>query len=421
MGFASRAAISRAGAPRADRSVVETPPRPPSSNHRVSSQALAMASARRGRPSAGLAVVANASRSATQAGLRYVSDAEPGIRRLRVGERFVYVDPRGKRVRDSRELRRIRGVVIPPAWTNVWICPRADGHLQAAGRDARGRKQYRYHPRWRAFRDRTKYDRMLDFAAALPRIRRRLRRDMSRPGLCRERVLATLVQLLELTQIRIGNEEYARANRSYGLTTFRNRHVEVSATRLRFRFRGKSGKFREIEVTDRRVARVVRRCQEIPGQELFQYVDAEGETRSIDSGDVNDYIREISGGDFTAKDFRTWDGTVCVATALARLGRARTENEARKHVVEAVAEVAARLGNTAAVCRKSYIHPHVLDRYLEGQRAGASAARAAFRLATRRWKNPATLRPEETVVVALLKNARRRRRKGPTVFSALAS
>jgi len=338
-----------------------------------------------------------------------VSDAEPGIRRLRVGDRFVYVDPRRKRIRDPGELRRIRAIVIPPAWTDVWICPRADGHIQASGRDARGRKQYRYHARWREIRDRTKYDRMIDFAAALPRIRRRLRRDLARPGLRREPVLATIVQLLQVTQMRIGNEEYARTNRSYGLTTLRDRHVEISATRLRFRFRGKSGKVAEIEVSDRRLARIVRRCQEIPGQELFQYVDADGETRTVGSGDVNDYIREISGGDFTAKDFRTWAGSVCAAAALARLGAARSETEAKKRVVTAVAEVAARLGNTAAVCKKSYIHPRVVERYLDAHRPGGRAGRAAFRLVAKSVA-ATSLRTEEALLLSLLRGRHRRPR-----------
>jgi DNA topoisomerase-1 len=307
--------------------------------------------------------------SARTAGLRYVSDTMPGIRRRRAGNGFVYVTAGGRLVRNRRELARIRAIVIPPAWTDVWICPRADGHLQAVGRDARGRKQYRYHSRWRSVRDRTKYDHMLAFARALPRIRRRLRRDLRRPGLPREKLLATVVRLLEATQIRVGNEEYARTNRSYGLTTLRDRHVRVSATRLRFRFRGKSGKLSEVEITDPRLARVVRRCQEIPGQELFQYVDDAGEIRSVGSGDVNEYLRDISGEDCTAKDFRTWAGTALASAALRNLARARTKTEIRKNVTRAVAEVAEQLGNTPAVCRKAYIHPRVLEGYVNMEEA----------------------------------------------------
>src|SRR5256714_2054636 len=343
--------------------------------------------------------------AARSAGLRYVNDTLPGIRRRRAGSGFVYRDANGERLRDAHEIARIRSIVIPPAWSDVWICPRADGHLQAVGRDARGRKQYRYHPRWRAVRDRTKYDRMVAFAKALPRIRRRVRADLRQPGLSREKVLATVVQLLESTQIRIGNEEYARDNRSYGLTTMRDHHVEVSSTRLRFRFRGKSGKMREIAVTDRRLARIVRRCQEIPGQELFQYIDESGETRSVDSGDVNDYLREIAGADFTAKDFRTWAGTVLACASLRRLATARTKNDARKNVVRAIAEVAERLGNPPAVCRKAYIHPRVFDRYLEAYAAGLTVRSAGFPAAGKTDSERAAPRPDihATGVLPLLR------------------
>ena len=356
--------------------------------------------------------------AAQSAGLRYVSDTLPGIRRRRAGSGFVYVDANGERLRDAHEIARIRSIVIPPAWADVWICPRADGHLQAVGRDARGRKQYRYHPRWRAVRDRTKYDHMVAFAKALPRIRRRVRADLRRPGLPREKVLATVVQLLESTQIRIGNEEYARENRSYGLTTMRDHHVEVSSTRLRFRFRGKSGKTREIAVSDRRLARIVRRCQEIAGQELFQYIDENGETRSIDSGDVNDYLREISGADFTAKDFRTWAGTVLACAALRRLATARTKNEARKNVVRTIAEVAERLGNPPAVCRKAYIHPRVFDRYLEAYAAGLTARSAVFPAAGKPSSRRAATRLDidEAAIVRLLREPRRQQQ--PAAFGA---
>jgi DNA topoisomerase-1 len=322
--------------------------------------------------------------SASKVGLRYVSDTTPGITRRRHGRGFAYFDPAGRRVRDPRELARIASIVVPPAWSAVWICPHASGHLQAVGRDARGRKQYRYHPRWNAVRDATKYDRLAAFAGALPRIRRRVQRDLRRRGMPREKVLATVVELLERTRIRIGNSEYARDNGSYGLTTLRGRHVRVSATRLRFRFRGKSRKLREVEISDPRLARIIRRCQEIPGQELFQYVDEHGEVRSVRSEDVNAYVREISGADFTAKDFRTWAGTVLTTAALRRLAPPRTRSEARKNVVRAIGEAARQLGNTSAVCRRSYVHPRVLRSYLENPalvavKRGGRAAKTASR------------------------------------------
>jgi DNA topoisomerase I len=323
-------------------------------------------------------------KSASKVGLRYVSDTTPGTTRRRHGRGFAYFDAAGRRVRDPRELARIAGIVIPPAWSEVWICPHASGHLQAVGRDARGRKQYRYHPRWNAVRGATKYDRLAAFAAALPKIRRRVQRDLRRRGMPREKVLATVVELLERTRIRIGNSEYARDNGSYGLTTLLGRHVRVSATRLRFRFRGKSGKLREVEISDPRLARIVRRCQEIPGQELFQYLDENGKVRSVGSEDVNAYLREISGADFTAKDFRTWAGSVLTTAALQRLASPRTRSEARKNVVRAVGDVAEQLGNTSAVCRRSYVHPRVLESYLEVQalvmvKGSNPAAKAASR------------------------------------------
>jgi DNA topoisomerase I len=297
------------------------------------------------------------------------------------------VDPRGRPVRDRAVLARIRSIAIPPAWTDVWICPRPDGHLQAVGRDARGRKQYRYHPAWRAVRERTKYDRMAAFAAALPAIRRRVRHDLRRPGLPREKVLATVVRLLELTRIRVGNAEYARQNGSYGLTTLRNRHVRVRGSELSFRFRGKSGQVSEVSVSDPRVARIVRRCLEIPGQELFQYADERGRIRSLGSGDVNEYLREIAGEGFTAKDFRTWAGSVAACAELARCEPPRSPAEAKRNVLRAVSNTADRLGNTPAVCRRSYVHPAVINEYVErrtgpptraGRRAGLTADEAAF-------------------------------------------
>jgi len=304
------------------------------------------------------------------AGLRYVSDAGDGIRRRRAGAGFVYVDAQGRRVRDPETLQRIRSLVVPPAWRDVWICASAHGHIQAVGRDARGRKQYRYHPRWRAVRDETKYTRMLAFARALPRIRARVDADLARRGLPRAKVLATVVRLLETTLIRVGNEEYARANNSFGLTTLRGRHVDVDGPEVRFEFRGKGGKSHAVGVRDPRVARIVRRLHELPGQELFQYVDDDGARRTLDSADVNAYLREIGADDFTAKDFRTWAGTVLAALALAEVRRFRTVREARRNVGRAIERVAARLGNTPAICRKGYVHPGIVDAYLDGVTIG---------------------------------------------------
>jgi len=304
---------------------------------------------------------------ARAAGLRYVSDAAPGIVRRRRGKAFHYRHADGGPVRDRRTLGRIRALAIPPAWREVWICSADDGHLQATGRDARHRKQYRYHRRWREVRDETKYGRLIPFAAALPRIRRRVARDLARPGLPRVKVLATVVRLLETTRARIGNEEYARANESFGLTTLRERQVRVQGSRLRFRFRGKSGVEHAIELDDRRLAGIVRHMQDLPGEELFRYVDDDGETRRIESDDVNAYLREISGEDFTSKDFRTWAGTVVAARALYRIGTFETQAEAKRNVLQAIEAVADALGNTKAVCRKCYIHPEIVESYLEGE------------------------------------------------------
>jgi DNA topoisomerase-1 len=298
----------------------------------------------------------------TPRGLVWVSDEAPGIRRLRKGDDFDYVGPDGKRVRDAEALRRIRSLAIPPAYEEVWICTRANGHLQATGRDARGRKQYRYHPDWRVAKDADKFERMLEFGAALPRIRKRVAADLAAPVGTkprRETVLATVVRLLDTTYVRIGNEEYARENKSFGLTTLRNRHAAVSGDRLRLRFRGKSGKEHEVELDDPGVARVVRRCQAMPGQELFQYADEEGDLHVVDSADVNDYLRAASGADFTAKDFRTWHGTAHALALWIERGAAGTEKA--PSAKELLAEVAKRLGNTVAVCKKSYVHPRVLE------------------------------------------------------------
>ncbi len=299
--------------------------------------------------------------AARTAGLRYISDASPGIVRRRVGDGFRYTTPAGRTVRDRATLARIAALSIPPAWTDVWISPVADGHLQATGRDARGRKQYRYHAGWSAMRDVEKYDRLLRFGKSLPRIRARLRRDLRRRGLGREKVLATIVRLMDRTGLRVGNDEYARTNGSYGLTTLRDRHVAVRGDAIRLRFSGKSGVPCRTQVADARLVRLVRRCRDLPGNELFQYVDEQGKRHDVGSADVNRYLREIAGCDFTAKDFRTWSGTLCAVRCLDRLDPPRSPREARWQTAEVVREVAGRLGNTAAVCRKSYIHPLVLQ------------------------------------------------------------
>ncbi|HXI55281.1 MAG TPA: DNA topoisomerase IB [Polyangia bacterium] len=305
--------------------------------------------------------------SARVAGLKYVRAGSPGgIGRRRAGTGFTYFRG-GRSVRDAETLQRIRSLAIPPAWQKVWICPEPNGHLQATGRDARGRKQYRYHPRWRAQRDETKFGRMIAFGKVLPRLRARVAHDMAGPGLSRDKVLATVVSLLERTLIRVGNDEYARDNHSFGLTTLEDRHVVVSGSEVRFHFRGKSGKEHQVTISDPHIARIVKRCRDIPGYELFQYVDDSGQRQTIDSADVNQYIRQIAGDDFTAKDFRTWAGTVLAALALQQFEAVASQARAKKNIVAAIEQVAARLGNTTAVCRKSYIHPAVLDCYLDGE------------------------------------------------------
>jgi DNA topoisomerase-1 len=305
--------------------------------------------------------------SARAAGLTYVTDAQPGITRKGSGRGFAFYGPTGELIRDRRERRRLKALAVPPAWTDVWICPDPEGHLQVTARDSKGRKQYRYHPRFREVRDESKFGRMLAFSEVLPVIRDRVERDLSQRGLPRDKVLATVVWLLERTLFRVGNVAYARNNRSYGLTTLRRRHVQVKGSRLRFEFRGKSGVTRTADVFDRRVARIVQRCQELPGQELFKYLDDDGSRQAVDSGDINDYLRQISGQDVTAKDFRTWAGTINAATALAELGPATSERQAKLNIVQSVDRVAERLGNTRAVCRKYYVHPAVLDAYLDGR------------------------------------------------------
>jgi DNA topoisomerase-1 len=313
----------------------------------------------------GAKIVAEAMDAAEEAGLRYVSDDRPGYTRKSKGDDFDWLDTEGKVIRDEQRLLRIKRLAIPPAWTDVWICPAPNGHLQATGRDARGRKQYLYHERWREVRDENKYDRIISFGKALPKIRRRIARDLKLPGLPRNKVLATVVQLLESTFIRIGNEEYARENKSFGLTTMKDRHVEVKGAKLRFRFRGKSGREHEIDVTDRRTAKIISKLQDLPGQDLFQYLDDDGKRCEISSQDVNEYLREITGEDFSAKDFRTWAGTMLTAVGLNGQEKFETKKQAKSNINSAIKAVAKILGNTPAICRKCYVHPAVLETYLD--------------------------------------------------------
>jgi DNA topoisomerase-1 len=337
--------------------------------------------------------------SAKVAGLRYVADTGPCIRRARSGKKtFRYIGPDGKAERDPAELRRLRGLGIPPAWTKVWICPDPDGHIQATGRDAKGRKQYRYHPRWREVRDETKYNKMLEFGAALPAIRERTDRDLALPGLPREKVLATVVKLLEGTLIRVGNEEYARHNGSFGLTTMRDRHVDISGSTMRFHFRGKSGIEHNVDIRDRRLAKIVKKCQDIPGHELFQYIDDEGQRHAIGSADVNEYLRSISGKDFTAKDFRTWAGTVLASLALQEFEAFDSQTQAKKNLVQAIRSVSEKLGNTPAICRKCYIHPAVLEAYMDGSMLRTLKARTEKVIS----EELGGLRAEEAAVMAFL-------------------
>jgi DNA topoisomerase-1 len=306
-----------------------------------------------------------ARRSAKAARLRYVTDTATGIRRVRRGQKFVYVSPQGKVIRDPVTLARIKGLVIPPAWERVWICLWEDGHIQAIGYDQRGRKQYRYHPAWQQVRNEQKYSKLIHFARALPAIRRRVQRDLRRPGLSREKVLAAVVRLLELTRIRVGNEEYAKQNETFGLTTIQNHHAEVKGSRIRFDFKGKHQIQHEIELENSELARVVRQCQELPGHELFEYLDDDGRVRDVKSHDVNEYLRSVAGEAFSAKDFRTWAGTVAAAYELGSCEPCTSQTAGKRVINQAVARVASRLGNTKAVCRKCYIHPVVIAAYLE--------------------------------------------------------
>jgi DNA topoisomerase I len=305
--------------------------------------------------------------SAKAAGLRYVSDTSPGICRKRAGKHFSYLGLDGKPIHDQKELQRIRALAIPPAWKNVWICSNPRGHIQASGRDARGRKQYRYHSEWRKIRDETKYDRLIAFGQALPCIRGRVNADLSLPGLPREKVLAVVVRLLDTLSIRVGNEEYARENKSFGLTTLRNRHVEISGTNIHFHFKGKRGIEHKVSIRDQRLARIIKQCQDLPGHELFQYLDETGKRVPVDSDDVNEYLRHVTGKEFTAKDFRTWTGTVIAACALTELGAGETQTQAKKHVSQAIEAAAKHLGNTPTICRKCYVHPEVINSYLNGK------------------------------------------------------
>ena len=347
---------------------------------------------------------------AVEAGLRYITDDRPGVRRRRAGKGFSYIAPDGTRITGADRIVWFKGLAIPPAWTDVWISPIKRGHIQATGRDARVRKQYRYHPRWREVRDDVKYGRSIEFARALPKIRRRTDRDLRRRGLPREKVLALVVRLLEATLIRVGSGEYARENRSYGLSTMRSRHVEVEGAEIRFAFRGKGGKDHEIDVRDRRLARLVKAVQELPGQELFQYLDADGRRQDVSSDDVNQYLREITGEPFTAKDFRTWAGTVAASLALTEFLEVDDEAGRKKAIVDAIERVAEQLGNTPAVCRACYVHPEVLDSYLDGTMVDALSERARGV-----GRGAHALRPEEAAVLGLLqarlaREQRRRRR-----------
>ena len=336
--------------------------------------------------------------AAESAGLRYVSDEQPGIRRRKAGKGFTYVKPGGSKVDDEATLKRIRTLAVPPAWTDVWICPHANGHIQATGRDAKGRKQYRYHARFREVRDGTKYEHMMAFAQALPAIRAKLKEHMALRGLPREKVLATVVHLLESTLIRVGNDDYVKQNKSYGLTTLRNKHVKVDGSELRFEFKGKSGKTWNLQVKDRRIAKIVRACQELPGQDLFQYIDEDGVQRDVTSADVNAYLKEITGTEVTAKDFRTWAGTVLAALALKEFETFDTQAKAKKNVRAAIERVASKLGNTPTICRKCYVHPEIMSSYVEG----SLLLEVKKEVESELREDLAGLKPEEAAVLSLL-------------------
>jgi DNA topoisomerase I len=344
--------------------------------------------------------IVDARDAAESAGLLYVSDERPGIRRRKAGKGFTYWKPDGKKVTDEAALKRIRSLAIPPAWTDVWICPKANGHIQATGRDAKGRKQYRYHPQFREVRESVKFEHVMEFARLLPTIRAKVSEHMALRGLPREKVLATTVHLLETTLIRVGNEDYAKQNKSYGLTTLRDPHVRVEGSELRFQFKGKSGKTWRLKVKDRRVAKIVKACQELPGQELLQYIDEDGERQDVTSADVNNYLREITGQDITAKDFRTWAGTVLAALALREFEAFDSDARAKKNVRAAIESVSSRLGNTPTICRKCYVHPEILNSYVSGSLLLEIKDEVEAEL-----RDELTgLRPEEAAVMTLLQN-----------------
>ena len=348
---------------------------------------------------ADLEIVTDPKEAAEEAGLRYVSDEQPGYTRRRRRKKFLYFDTEGKEIQNEACILRLNRLAIPPAYTGVWICPSPNGHIQATGRDDRGRKQYRYHDRWREVRDENKYEKMVVFGQALPKIRRRVNRDLKRRGLPREKVIATIVQLLERTFIRVGNKEYAKENKSFGLTTMRNRHVNVRGDTVRFRFRGKSGQEHDIDTQDARVARIIKKLQDLPGQELFQYFDEAGERHDVTSDDVNQYLREITGEDFTAKDYRTWAGTVMAAMALQHQEAFENKSQAKKNIKDAITAVAKVLGNTPAVCRKCYVHPAVLESYLDGNLIEGLRRRTEKTL----QGSLGNLRSEEAAVLAFLR------------------
>jgi DNA topoisomerase-1 len=354
--------------------------------------------------------------AAEAAGLVYVSDDERGIRRERKGDGFVYFRPNGEPLKDEATLERIRKLAIPPAYEDVWICPRANGHLQATGRDARGRKQYRYHPQFREVRESTKYEHMMEFAKALPDIRAKLAEHMALRGLPREKVLATVVHLLETTLIRVGNDDYAKENKSYGLTTLRNPHVKVEGSELRFQFKGKSGKQWRLQVKDRRIAKIIRACQDLPGQRLFQYRDEDGEVREVTSADVNAYLKEVTGRDITAKDFRTWAGTVMAALALQEFEAFDSKATQKKNLKEAIERVSSRLGNTPTICRKCYVHPEVLNAYIEGKLLLEIKDEVEEELR----RDLPRLKPEEAAVLAMLE-ARLKRTLEDSLQESLAA
>jgi len=342
-------------------------------------------------------------RAATRAGLRYVTDGFAGISRTRSGKGWSYHDPDGSLIKDAAERKRLNALAVPPAWTDVWICPDPDGHIQVTARDARGRKQYRYHPSYRDARDQSKFRRMLEFSEILPVLRQRVERDLRAGELTRRQILATVVRLLDRTLIRVGNDEYAKENRSYGLTTLRSKHVEVDGAQLRFSFRGKSGVDHSVALNDLKLARIVQRCQDLPGQEIFQYLDAFGKRKPISSDDVNDYLREVSGRDITAKDFRTWGGTMVAAVALRTMGPPTSRREADRNILRALDAVAERLGNTRTVCRKYYVHPALLEAYHLGLTAPPSPP--AETRSARREMSQAALRRDELVVLQFLQES----------------